>query len=93
MFCFPDLLVWFSRDEVGACLLAVWACFLGLLCFSLVPGFIFQGSNLQGTGQRGLSSRFCGFFSRFRISRVEVRGAPQLPRRGHCWAPAHNLAE
>ena len=75
MFCFPGLLVWFSRDEVnGACLLAVWACFLGLLCFSLVPGFILQGSNLQGTGQRGLSSRFCGIFSRFRISRVQVKG-------------------
>ena len=40
----------------------------------------FRSDGIALVSCSGLSSRFPGF-------RVEVRGAPQLPRLGHCWAP------
>ena len=44
---------------------------------------------VSGLRLEGLTVVFCsGLSSRFPGFRVEVRGAPQLPRPGHCWAPA-----
>ena len=47
---------------------------------SRFPGF--RGSCCGVMSWSGLGSRFPGF---------RVRGAPQLPRLGHCWAPASTL--
>ena len=54
-----------------------------------VPDFQVSGLRVEVRGAH------CGvlFSVKFQVSRfpgfrVEVRGAPQLPRPGHCWAPA-----
>ena len=46
-------------------------------------------SDFQVSGFRleGLAANVQGFSFRFPGVRVEVRGAPQLPRQDHCWAP------
>ena len=64
---------------MGLVLLLFGGLFSRFALFFLGPGFIFQGSNLQGIGQRGLSSRFCGFFPGCESPGLRLEGLPSFP--------------